>query len=223
MKGDIMTDCKKIKKYMLLGWIGAAVTVFAEMLQGAVPSGDTADKMTALFSSFDNLAVWRIGVGSTVGAIGILMQFFGVYAIYLSFEDKTTKGAKVYHAGMYVFSLLGAIVHILMSFMIYGYKLGMGTMIEVTVWFVLPLVILFFAGYIPFAFAMAIQFFKRRTPFPRWMFLLNPLIGKAFFNAITAILPSSAIVNGISFSNMGLSSVILFALCLCMIRKATSN
>ncbi len=214
-----MIDYKKIKKYMILGLIGAVITVFAEMLQGAVPSGDAADKMTALFSSFDNLAVWRIGVGSTVGAIGILMQFFGVYAIYLSFEDKTTKSAKVYHAGMYVFSVLGAIVHILMSFMIYGYKISMDAMMEVTIWFVLPLVVLFFAGYIPFAIAMAIQFFKRRTPFPKWMFILNPLFGKAFFNIITAVLPSSAIVNGISFSNMGLSSVILFTVCLCMMRK----
>lgn len=215
-----MIDYKKIKKYMILGLIGAFITVFAEMLQGTIPSRNAADKVTALFSSFDNLAVWRIGVGSTVGAIGILMQFFGVYAIYLSFEDKTAKGAKVYHAGMYVFSVLGAIVHILMSFMIYGYKISMNAMMEVTIWFVLPLVVLFFVGYIPFAIAMAIQFFKRRTPFPKWMFVLNPLFGKAFFNAITSVLPSSAIVNGISFSNMGLSSVILFTVCLCMMRRS---
>ncbi len=214
-----MDDCKQIKKHMIIGLIGAVITVFAEMMQGAVPSGDAADKMTALFSSFDNLAVWRIGVGSTVGVIGILMQFFGVYAIYLSFEDKTTKSTKVYHAGMYVFSVLGAIVHVLMSFMIYGYKISMDAMMEITIWFVLPIVIMFFAGYIPFAIAMAIQFFKKRTPFPKWMFILNPLIGKAFFNAITALLPSSAIVNGISFSNMGLSSVILFTVCLCMIQR----
>ncbi len=215
-----MIDYKKIRKYTILGLLGAVVTVFAEMMQGAVPSGNTADKMAALFSSFDNLAVWRIGVGSTVGAIGILMQFFGVYAIYLSFEDTNTKSAKVYHAGMYVFSVLGAIVHILMSFMIYGYKISMDAMIEVTIWFVLPLVVLFFAGYIPFAVAMAIQFFKKRTTFPKWIFILNPLLGKAFFNALTSVLPSSALVNGISFSNMGLSSVILFTACLCTMGKA---
>ncbi len=214
-----MREYKKIKKYMILGLMGAVITVFAEMLQGAVPSGEAADKMTALFSSFDNLAVWRIGVGSTVGAIGILIQFFGIYAIYLLFEDKTTKSARIYHAGMYVFSILGAIIHVLMSFMIYGYKISMDAMMEITIWFVLPIMIMFFAGYIPFAVAMAIQFLKRRTPFPKWMFILNPLIGKIFFNAITAVLPSSAVVNGISFSNMGLSSVILFTICLCMLRS----
>ncbi len=119
-----MVDYNKIKRYMTIGLIGALITVCGEMLQGAVPSGEVADKMTTLFSSFDNLPVWRIGLGSTVGALGILLQFFGVYGIYLSFTNKGSKTAKVYNVGMYVFSILGSIVHVLMSMMIDAYKVS---------------------------------------------------------------------------------------------------
>ncbi len=189
------------------------------MCQGFSASVNTTDEMTKLFSSFDNLPVWRIGLGSTVGAIGILLQFFGVYAIYLSFKNKDTKVSKLYYYGMYVFSIIGAIVHILMSFMIYAYKISMDAMMEVTIWFIAPIVVIFFVGYIPFAITMSIQFFKKQTSFPKWIWLLNPLFGKVFFNVITAMLPSSALTNGISFSNMGLSSTILFIVLLLNVSK----
>lgn len=219
-----MIDYRKIKQLMTIGLVGALITVLAEMMQGAVPSSDAADKMVSLFSSFDNLPVWRNGLGSTIGALGILLQFFGVYGIYLSFTNKESKAAKVYHLGMYVFSVIGSIVHVLMSMMIDAYQVSMEHMIEVTIWFVAPIVVLFFIGYIPFAVAMAIQFWKRQTPFPKWLFWLNPLFGKVFFNAVTTILPSSALTNGISFSNMGLSSVILFsAVLLCMRQRNGDN
>ncbi len=214
-----MKENKKIKRYIITGLIGALITVTGEMCQGLSASTDMSDKMTKLFSSFDNLPVWRIGIGSTIGAIGILLQFFGVYAIYLTFINKETKASKLYYYGMYVFSVIGAIVHILMSFMIYAYKISMDAMWEVTIWFIAPLVVVFFAGYIPFAIVMSVQFFKKQTPFPKWLWLLNPLFGKAFFNVLTAILPSSTLTNGISFSNMGLSSTILFVVLLLSMNK----
>ncbi len=210
---------QKIEKLILIGLIGALITVFGEMCQGAVPSGDTADRMTRLFSSFENLPVWRIGLGSTVGALGILMQFFGVYGIYLSFKNKESKTAKVYYWGMYIFSVIGAVVHVLMSVMVYVYKIGADMLLEFTLWFVLPILLIFFAGYIPFALAMALQFYKKQTPFYKWLWLLNPLFGKVFFGAITEVLPSGAITNGIAYSNMGLSSVLLFAVILLQIKR----
>ncbi len=214
-----MADSNKIKRYIAIGLLGALITVCGEMLQGAVPSGEASDKMGMLFSSFDNLPVWRIGLGSTVGALGILLQFFGVYGIYLSFTNKESKTAKIYQAGMYVFSILGSIVHVLMSMMIDAYRISIEHMMEVTIWFVAPIVFLFFLGYIPFAIAMALQFWRRQTIFPKWLFWLNPLFGKVFFNVITTLLPNSALVNGISFSNMGLSSVVLFTAILWYIKK----
>ncbi len=214
-----MLDHNKIMRCTTIGLIGALITVCAEMLQGAVPSGELAGKMGRLFSSFDALPVWRIGLGSTLGALGILLQFFGVYGIYLSFTNKESRIAKTYHVGMYVFSILGSIVHILMSMMIYAYKISMEHMTEVTLWFAAPMVILFFIGYIPFSLAMAMQFWKRQTVLPKWLFWLNPLFGKVFFNALTSVLPGSALVNGISFSNMGLSSLILFAAVLLSMKK----
>lgn len=222
-KGCIKIMKDRVKQYILIGLAGALITVVGEMLQGAVPSANTADRMNSLFASFDNLSLWRIGVGSTVGALGILLQFFGVYAIYMTFRNKKSKTAGVYYVGMLVFSVLGAIVHVLMSFMIYAYKISMEAMMEVTIWFVLPPVILFLAGYIPFSIAMFIQFRKEQTSFPRWMCWLNPLFGKMFINAVANLLPSGTVVNGIAFSNMGLSSVLLFSVMLCTMGTSSPN
>ncbi len=210
---------QKIEKLILIGLIGAIITVLAEMCQGAVPSADSGDRISRLFSSFENLPVWRIGIGSTVGAVGILMQFFGMYGIYLSFQNRETKAAKIYYWGMYIFSAVGAVVHILMSVMVYIYKIDIDLMIEFTLWFVLPILLIFFVGYISFGAAMAIQFYRKQTPFYRWLWVLNPLFGKVFFGAIAEILPSNALTNGIAYSNMGLSSAVLFGVILFGIRK----
>ncbi len=212
---------KQIRKYLWIGLISALITVIAEMLQGYVMPLDTTNRMTKLFTSFELLPIWRIGLGSTLGAIGILGQFAGVYAIYLSFDNKEDKIAKVYYLGMYVYSLLGAMIHIFMSMMIYVYKVNpnMNMFIDFSVWFVLPITILFFAGYIPFGYTMAKQFYSNHTLFPRWFWLLNPLFGKGIFNALATILPPSALSNGIGFSNMGISAVLLFSLLLIQINE----
>ncbi len=214
-----MVKFDKIQKNIYLGLLGALVTVVGEMLQGAVVSINTTNKITALFSSFDNLPVWRIGLGSTIGALGILLQFFGVYAIYLTFKNQNYKYAKIYHIGMYVFSIIGAIVHVLMSMMVYAYKISMANMVEVTIWFVLPILVIFFICYIPFSISMAVQFYTKQSIFPKWFFILNPLFWKIAFAIVTGILPNSALTNGISYSNMGLSSVILFSSMLIYLKK----
>ena len=37
------------------------------------------------------------------------------------------------------------------------------------------------------------------------------MIGKVFFKAVAALIPAGTLANGISFSNMGLTAVIMFA------------
>lgn len=207
----------KIKKYLLIGLIGAIITVVGEMLGGLVPSPDTTDQMTRFFSSVELLPVWRIGLCSTIGGLGILMQFFGFHALYLTFDNKESRIVKLFYAGNCGFTIIGAMIHILMSMFMYVYKVNAGVenfeniIIEFSIWFLAPMTVIFYLAYAIFAFAMFSQIIKGHTLFPKWFWVFNPIIGKVVINTITAVLPSSAIMNGIGFSDMGLTSLVTFA------------
>ncbi len=222
---------EKVKKYLILGLIGSFITVVAELLQGLVPSGEATNVLAELFSTIENLPVWRIGLGSTVGGIGILMQFYGYYGLYLTLDNKENRLAGMYKRGVYVFTIIGSIVHILMSMLMYVYKISfqneeilMERMIDFSIWFCGPILAGFFIFYFTMSLSMFILLFKGRTPFPKWFAFLNPLIGKAVIGAITKVLPlDGAFINGIGFANMGITSVIIVTALLIYFCKNEKN
>lgn len=215
-------DREKIRSYLKLGILGAVITIAGELLQGAIAAPDAADEMTRLFSTIDVLPVWRMGLGSTLGGLGILMQWFGFQGIFLSFDNQSSRWAKACRAGNVGFTIIGAMIHILLSVWMYVYKftapMGRTYLTEFTLWFVLPITVIFFAAYGVFAVSIFVQFFKRHTIFPKWCWALNPIIGKATINVLTALLPNTALVNGIGFADMGLTSLITFAVLYFLIR-----
>ena len=210
---------QKIRKYLLWGLIGAVITVVGEMSQGLAETVPSVDPMLELFETYAALPVWRIGFGSTVGAVGILLQYFGVYAIYLSFTDQNDKASKQYQAGMYNYAFIGAIIHILMSVMIYVYKVSKDLLPEFTVWFAAPFLVVFLLGYAWFSFLMFRKFLRKETIFPAWCCVLNPVIGKTIFNAVSAVIPIPVLANGVSYSNMGITAVVMFSVLLVMIGR----
>lgn len=123
-------DRTKIKRYLWLGILGALVTVAGELLQDAVTAPDGGNEMSRLFSAIEALPVWRIGLGSTLGGLGILMQWFGFQGIFLSFDNQVSRLARAYRFGNAGFTIIGAMMHILLSMWMYVYKftspLGMG-------------------------------------------------------------------------------------------------
>ena len=217
-------DKTKIRKYLALGLAGAVITTAGEMLQGIAPTADitgslfaseTLELLAEMLETHASLPSWRIGLGSTIGAVGILLQFFGVYAIYLSFTDKNDRASALYKAGAYNYAFVGAIVHVLMSMMIYVHKLDMTWVADFTLWFAAPIVALFLVGYVWFSVIMFNKLRKRQTIFPAWCCVLNPIVGKMVFNAVAELLPPSALSNGIGYSNMGLTAALMFAVLLC--------
>lgn len=68
-----------------------------------------------------------------------------------------------------------------------------------------------------FAVSMFVQFLKKHTIFPKWCWVLNPIAGKAVINILTAMLPNTALVNGIGFADMGLTSLVTFGVLYCLI------
>lgn len=211
MESVINLDKRRIRKYLLIGLMGAIITVIGEMSQGLAETVAASDSMTELFATYETLPVWRIGLGSTVGAIGILLQYFGVYAIFLAFKDRDDKSSKIYKWGVYNYAFVGAIIHILMSLMIYIYKINSELVMDFTIWFVAPFLIFFFVGYIWFSIIMFNKFRRKETIFPAWCCVLNPILGKGFFNVVAMLIPVSVIANGVSYSNMGITAVVMFA------------
>ena len=212
-------DKSKIKKYLIIGLIGAIITVIGEMSQGFVATVDSGNLIMQEFETYASLPGWRHGFGATVGAIGILLQYFGVYAIYLAFKNKEDKNSKRYVVGAINYSIIGAIVHILLATSIYILKINSKFFMEYMIWFAMPIVIVFLVGYIWFSIIMFNKFRRNETIFPKWCCVLNPVIGKIVFNIVSALIPFSALANGIGYSNMGISSVIMFAVLLINLKK----
>lgn len=207
-------NIKTIRKYLIIGIIGAVITVIGEMSQGFANTVPATDIIGQTFATYAALPVWKIGFGSTIGAIGILLQYFGVYAVYLSFNNKDDKSSKLYKVGIYNYVFIGAIIHILMSLMILVYKLNSELLIDFTIWFVMPFLAVFLIGYISMSIIMFNKLRKRETIFPAWCCVLNPIIGKLLFNAVSEIIPNSALANGIGYSNMGITAILMFGILL---------
>ena len=212
-------DKSKIRKYLIIGLIGTIITVIGEMSQGFVATIDSSNLMMQEFETYASLPGWRHGFGSTVGAIGILLQFFGVYAIYLAFKNKDDKNSKRYKVGVFNYSVIGAIVHILLATAIYILKINSELFMEYMIWFAMPIVIVFLIGYIWFSIIMFNKFRRNEPIFPKWCCVLNPVIGKIFFNIVSALIPISALANGISYSNMGIAAIVIFAILLSKLKK----
>lgn len=211
---------KKIKRYLAIGLLGAVITVIGEMSQGLAETIKSADAMTEMYLTYAALPGWRHGFGSTVGAIGILLQFFGVYAIYLSFTEKADKSSALFRISAVNYSFIGAIVHVLMATSVYIYKVNSELLKEYLLWFTLPILIIFFAGYIFFCVILFNKFRKGETIFPKWCCVLNPIAGKAVFHIVSLLIPSSVIANGIGYSNMGLTAIIIFGVLLLNVKSA---
>ena len=90
---------------------------------------------------------------------------------------------------------------------------------EYMIWFAMPFVIVFLIGYIWFSIIMFNKFCRNETIFPKWCCLLNPVIGKIFFNIVSALIPISALANGIIYSNMGIAAIVIFAILLSKLKK----
>ena len=216
-------DKKKIERNLLIGLIGAVITVIGEMSQGLVDAIPSANTILGLFEIYATLPAWRIGFGSTVGAIGIALQYFGVYGIFLSFRTCDERTSVLYKAGAYNYAFLGAIIHILMSVMIYVYKVDSTLLMDFTIWFVAPFLAVFLVGYVWFSIIIFNKFRRKQTIFPAWCCVLNPVLGKGVFNVVSALISNTVLSNGVSYSNMGITAILMFAVLLAVLHRIDTD
>ena len=210
----------KQRACLVTGLAGALLGTAGELLGGFSPAGDFTSPVTILFSSLKSLPMWRIGLCSTLGGLGILLQFFGYYAICLSFEDRENFRGRLCTAANWGFTIVGAICHILCCVFIFLYCLTlsipgrMDVLENFLIWFFLPFAAVFLISYITFCVLFSLQICGGHSSFPRWCGYLNPLGFMIFFPILAGVLPSSAAVNGLYFANMGLTSILIFTVLL---------
>lgn len=240
---------KTIKQLLILGLIASLITIVGEMVGAFAPSTATGSTVVAeatawmenligssalseqltVLNCFENLAVWQIGLGAVVGGLGILGQYLGFYGIYKTFKNKKSKLAKAYFVGNIGFALVGSLVHVILCVLMYIYKMNAHNadcweiVGEFSLWFVAPIVVIFYVLYAVFAVSMFVQVFKKQTAFPKWCCLLNPVIGKIVFDGIAAVLPSSAFANSINNAGMGLTSVVILGIFFLYSQKINEN
>ena len=183
--------------YRELDWTRIAhlfkIGIFASLL--ALIGGDmllgwgTADLslngMERYFSRYADVSDVRIFWSAFLGMIGITletMSFFGVYRVIASGSERY---AHAYRAGLIGMLVFGPFCHVMCCAAIYHhntiYRIDPSRAIEETLnfakYFLVPVTVLFFIFFLLMNIVQIKTFAKGKTPYPRWCFVFNMLIG----------------------------------------------
>ena len=210
----------QIKNWFIIGIVFAIMT----MLGGEIPIGWTVypeadNELVAMIIGCGNLSIVQLASGVLFGGIGIPLQYYGYKAIGRIVEmSGSEKCSKLIYLGAKAIAFWGGIVHIICVALMFICKIE-GThaleqlpqsVIDFTLWLVLPITVVFMVIYIPMTIAMIIPIIKGKTIFPKWAVIFNPIVYKILLNIIAFITPNTELMNGIRMSNMGIGSLVTF-------------
>lgn len=221
-KYDVMENKKyeQLKKWFIIGIIFALMT----MLGGEIPIGWTVypkadNELVAMIMGCGNLTILQLAFGVFFGGIGIPLQYYGYKAIAeIVKAGGNKKCGKLIHLGAKAIAFGGGVVHIICVALMFVCRMEETqtleripqSVLDFTLWLVLPISTVFMAIYIPMTIAMIIPVIKGKTIFPRWAVVFNPIVYKILLNVISAIAPNTELMNGVRMSNMGIGSLVTF-------------
>lgn len=215
-----MNEYAKWRKMLLSGIIFAFIT----MLLGELPIGwvkypETGNEILDIIMGSGNLSVLQMASGTFFGGICIPLQYYGFKAIAeIVSKTEYKRCAKITEIGTKAIAFGGGTVHVVCVALMFVCKMeNTGTLTEIpqsvmdfTLWLVLPFSAIFMIIYLPMTIAMAIPIVKGKTIFPKWAVIFNPLMGKVLLNILPMVAPNTEFINGIRMSNMGIGSLITF-------------
>ena len=219
----------KTVKYLIIGIIGGILTMIGDCLLLGADSTGAADAIEKYSMIASQVSYLRIGLAGSFGFVGIPVSVLGSYVLYMLTVDKDTRLAKLYRYSLYGFAATGGAIHIVCCYLVTGLKKDMEagnidlvmSVFEEQAGYLIPCFALFLAIYGIHVVTMFLLVIKKKTAFPAWFCVFNPLIFKIVINAIGG-LGTNAFFNGLACSNMSLGSTIIFAVWLAAIyrRKA---
>lgn len=114
IRGEIMMK-KQVFNLLLLGLLGSAVWLAADIVLGYLPggiakSGFMSDENT-LAQVLEGAPLWRFTLSTALGTIGLMISVFGYMGIYKLFDEKSKILAKLTILGGVGGSVAGAVYH----------------------------------------------------------------------------------------------------------------
>ena len=227
MKND---EYIRLRRLFWVGIIMALITIIGgEIPIGWVVNPEAENELYSMILGYASLSVPQLASGVFFGGIGIPLQYYGYKAI-VEIINKTdcNRCAKLTDIGAKAIAFGGATVHVICIALMYICKLECSntlteipqSVIDFTVWLVLPFSAVFMTINTIMAIAIAIPIIKGKTIFPKWAVVFNPLASKILIPIVAMVLlPNSKIVNALNMADMGIGSLITFLGLMVLLKK----
>lgn len=219
----------RLRNMLWFGVIVSLITVFGgEIPIGWVVNPKADNEIFSMILGYASLSLPQMASGVFFGGIGIPLQYYGYKAIAeIISKTDCRKCAKLTEIGAKAIAFGGGIVHVICIALMYICKMECTsvmtelpkTVIDFTLWIVLPFSAVFMTIYSVMTIAMAIPIVKGKTIFPKWAVVFNPLAAKVLIPIVAVILPNTKIVNGLNMADMGIGSLITFVGLLILLDK----
>lgn len=210
---------QKARKLLLIGLLGAALTLMGDLLIGYVKFPEGAGMLESYFAAALALPVWRPILGGMIGFLGISLEFFGLMTVYPLLKQNMPRGAAFYKLSMYVYlAIAGGAVHLPCGVFMWLYHTaaeaaGQAVAYELAfhyiLYFLLPVSMVFYVFFAGSSIVQFIAIIKGLTPLPKWYAVFNLLIVSAAFN-VFRLAGNDALINGLATSNKSIGVIILF-------------
>lgn len=209
-----------LRKFFMIGILVSIVTVLGgEMPIGWVVNPEADNPIMSTMMGYARLSLPQLACGVFFGGIGIPLQYYGYRAIgEIAETGGNRKCAKLIHLGAKFIAFFGGSVHIICVALMYILKMEQPhlgdtipqSVLDFTLWLVLPISAVFMSVYTVMTIAMMIPVLKGRTIFPKWAVIFNPLIAKVIVPVLAVFLPNTKFMNALNMADMGIGSLITF-------------
>lgn len=225
-----MQDIKK--KLLIIGLIGAALTMVGDFLLMGVSTYDAQTSIDPYMLAAQQISYTRIGLAAFFGYVGIPISSVGFLALCKMCEDKYSALYRVYRNSVIAFGVVGGGGHILCCFLMTGLKKNLEIGLQGTevltktvaeqAGYLVPCLIVFFAVYFVFVISQILLIARHKTVLPAWAAFINPFTLKILLN-MTRFMGHGAFANGLACSNMSFGAIVMFVFWLVFIRVSSNK
>lgn len=218
----------RIRKLMLLGILGACMTLVGDMLLGWGVHDTSKSGMEGFLSAYVNLPDSRIFWSAFLGFLGIPLEalcYFGVYRLIAPYSEKQAHLYRAGILGMLAFAGCGVHVPCLAAVFFYKYMFSvspdtaLAASVRFGLYFLLPGMLAFFVFWLVHQIAHITAFAKGLTPYPKWCWIFAPAAGMAL-TMLLKFLPQTALRNALTAAWISFGNIWMFLGLLLLSRRA---
>ena len=106
-QGDANMNRKNAVRRLMIGLLGAVLTLAGDLMIGAAKFPDGANMIDAYFAIALAMPAWRPILGGLIGFVGISLEYCGLMTVYPLKRQKMPRGGRFYRLAMYVYLAAG--------------------------------------------------------------------------------------------------------------------